>query len=196
MAIPVPYTARERRGSAYHEAGHAVACLVLGLPFKNVTIKRSPDNKYDGHIRYDFRRNGRDPKTWTREKILAHATQFLCGAAAEGYDQRYRHRQIDPCAGAKSDQEMASFLILCIHCPLDEEVTEAQRDAMLADVNAVSERAVVLVRDNFQKIRKVALALQKRGTLTFDEIVALIRPTTSAAAGTRHAASGRRLERI
>jgi hypothetical protein len=169
----VPYTARERRAAAYHEAGHAVACLVLGVPFKSVTIE--PGANHDGHIRYDFGRLTKAVlKTWTREQNLAHATQFLCGAAAEGYDQRYRHRQIDPCAGAKSDQEMASFLIRCIHCPIDEEVTEAQQDAMLADVDVVSERAVVLVKDNFQKIRKVALALQKRGTLTFDEIVALI----------------------
>jgi hypothetical protein len=45
---------------------------------------------------------------------------------------------------------------------------------MRADFNVAFDRAEALVKDNFQKIRKVALALQERVTLTFDEIVTLI----------------------
>lgn len=162
----VPYTARERRATAYHEAGHAVACLVLGVPFKSVTIK--PGANHDGHIRYDFGRlTNAVLKTWTREQKFAHATQFLCGALAEDYDQRYRHRKIDPCEGAEDDLMRAARIIQW-NSPPD------QRDAMRADFNVAFDRAEALVKDNFQKIRKVALALQERVTLTFDEIVTLI----------------------
>ena len=162
----VPYTARERRATAYHEAGHVVACLVLGLPFKDVTINRSADKKYDGHIRYDFGRNGRDPKTWTREKILAHATQFLCGLIAEEYAQQHWRRQIDLRESAKSDRMQVMILLASLH---RGKATKAlQRDGE-AGLIAAYDRAEALVKDNFRKIRKVALALQKRGTLTFDE---------------------------
>ena len=68
----VPYTARERRATAYHEAGHAVACLVLGLPFKYVTIKPATDkrgNECGGHVCYDFGRlKAATLKMWTRER--------------------------------------------------------------------------------------------------------------------------------
>jgi hypothetical protein len=165
----VPYTARERRATAYHEAGHAVACLVLGVPFKSVTIK--PGANHDGHIRHDFGRNGRDPKTWTREKILAHATQSLCGLIAEEYAQQHWRRQIDLRESAKSDQMQVMILLASLH---RGKATKAwQRDGE-ADLIAAHDRAEALVKDNFQKIRKVALALQERVTLTFDEIVTLI----------------------
>ncbi|MGO9276939.1 MAG: hypothetical protein ACLP3Q_05305 [Streptosporangiaceae bacterium] len=181
----VPYTARERRATAHHEAGHVLACLVLGLPFKYVTIERGADNDpesssygqmYDGRIRYNFGHinNAEVLKTWTREQKLAHATQYLCGALAEDYDQRYRHRQIDPCEGAEDDLMWASRLIRWIHVhPLDE-ATKAQRDAATADFNVAFDRAEALVKDNFRKIRKVALGLQERNTLMFDEVVTLL----------------------
>jgi hypothetical protein len=167
----VPYTARERRATAYHEAGHVVACLVLGLPFKDVTINRSADKKYDGRIRYDFGRNGRDPKTWTREKILAHATQFLCGLIAEEYAQQHWRRLINLRESAESDQMQVMSLLLSLH---RGKATKARQRDGEADLMAAQDRAEALVKDNFRKIRKVALALQKRGTLTFDEIVALV----------------------
>ncbi len=181
----VPYTARERRATAHHEAGHVVACLVLGLPFKYVTIERDADNDpesssygqgYDGHIRYDFGQitNAEVLKTWAREQKLAHATQYLCGALAEDYDQRYRHHQIDPYEGAADDLMRATRLIRWIHVSPLDEATEAQRDAVTADFNVAFDRAEALVKDNFWKIRKVALTLQERNTLTFDEVVTLL----------------------
>jgi ATP-dependent Zn protease len=174
----VPYTARERRATAYHEAGHAVACLVLGLPFKYVTIKPATDKRGSecgGHVCYDFGRltKAATLKMWTRERKLAHATQLLCGGLAEDYAQRRWRHQIDNTECAESDLMLAGRLIHLIHRP-DKATKAQQRDAGRADINLAFDRAEALVKDNFQKIRKIALALQERVTLTFDEIVTLI----------------------
>jgi hypothetical protein len=180
----VPYTASERRATAYHEAGHAVACLALGLPFKYVFIGRGVDNDpesrrygqwYDGAICYDF---GQVTKAFlkrqTREKKLAFATQFLCGALAQDYAQRHKHSKIDVCEGADDDLRRVARLIRWIHVSPGDELTEASRDAVTADIKVALDRAKALVKENFPKIRKLALALQARRTLTFDEVVALL----------------------
>ena len=181
----VPYTARERRATAYHEAGHVVACLVFGLPFKDVAIGRGVDNnpesisygrEYDGRICYDFGRItvGEVAKTWTREQKLAHAIQFICGKIAEDYDQRRKHSKIDAREGAQDDLMWAARLVAWIHFSPCDEPTDAQVDAATADLEIAFDRAKALVKENFPKIRKVALALQERNTLTFDEVVALL----------------------
>jgi hypothetical protein len=181
----VPYTARERRATAHHEAGHVAACLVFDLPFKDVAIGRGVDNnpesisyghEYDGRICYDFGRItvGELAKTWTREQKLAYATQFLCGEIAEDYDQRHNHSKIDASEGAQDDLMWAARLVTWIHVSPSDEPTDAQVDAAMADLEIAFDRANALVKENFPKIRQVALALQERNTLTFDEVVALL----------------------
>ena len=93
--------------------------------------------------------------------MLARATQFLCGLIAEAYAQQHWRRQIDLRESAKSDQMQVMSLLAFLHRGKATKVRERDWDA---DFDAAFERAEALVKDNFRKIRKVALALQKRGT--------------------------------
>jgi hypothetical protein len=58
----------ELQATAYHEAGHAVVALLLGLKFRHVTIE--PDSDSLGHLKCD-----RHPK-WFNPKIDEILAQY------------------------------------------------------------------------------------------------------------------------
>jgi ATP-dependent Zn protease len=59
-----------RRATAYHEAGHAAAALVVGRRFRYVTIEPDPDDESLGHCQFTHRwPRGLDPATASPERL-------------------------------------------------------------------------------------------------------------------------------
>jgi ATP-dependent Zn protease len=89
-----------RTRTAYHEAGHAVACLKLGRGFLCVTIV--PDQDSDGEVKRTKAPKSKSERWLEREVLIS-----LAGLAAE---KRYVGRT--DWKGARSDTSQASDLML------------------------------------------------------------------------------------
>jgi hypothetical protein len=50
------------KATAYHEAGHAVACYCLGVKVKSATVVRDKDQGTHGHVRHENMFLGLDPE--------------------------------------------------------------------------------------------------------------------------------------
>lgn len=72
----------KRRSTAYHEAGHAVVALALGIPFSYVTVIRRGDSL--GHISLGDLERHQATVGWSDQEIRARASiVFAAGAEAE-----------------------------------------------------------------------------------------------------------------
>jgi ATP-dependent Zn protease len=154
--------ATARRALAYHEAGHAVIGRVLQMPCGSATIV--PDDDAAGHsitnnpmssVHYwEMRGRYRDYKTGLRAMIIAH----MAGRAAEieffgdcqGGDGDDRHQIAEMAASLVRDQDWPRWEARLLH------------------------HTATLVARHRVKIGRLASALMERGTLTPDEIDALL----------------------
>jgi ATP-dependent Zn protease len=166
---------RERRkleSTAYHEAGHAVACIELGRPFKSVTIV--PGDGTRGQITMtpvpawlmpDVDRSPRATR-WIEREI----SYLLAGLAAE-----HRFASRNNWLGAHDDisnaRELASFLY-----PFGSPVLKKY----LAFMEELA-RMFVSVDKNWRRIEKLAAALIEHRTLSARESKELCRLALSEA---------------
>lgn len=68
---------------AYHEAGHAVACILVGIKFKYVSLSPDPNNTTsEGHIRI-LNYNRKNPRKWSLP-IMGSTYYFRRGFAIMG----------------------------------------------------------------------------------------------------------------
>lgn len=99
-------TTSELKSTAFHEAGHAVACLELGRGFRYVTIVPDPDDNSLGHVKFtrwrlQFDENSpltpRLQQTLERDIVIAMAGPYAEERFAGVYNE----------AGAGSDHQSA-----------------------------------------------------------------------------------------
>ena len=130
--------------AAFHEAGHAVIAHMLDVAVQRVTLKRA--------ITAPRRITARTP--WKRALVS------LAGPAAEdrfvGYPPA-EHPALWRSAWAKDARNAASHL-----------------GAIDGDVAAAHREAVRLVREHWDAIARVAVALSEHGELSGDEVDVLI----------------------
>lgn len=134
--------------TAYHEAGHVIACLATGRKFRYVTIIRKDDAR--GYIRFCMFRN---LEFATNKTLINHGITTLAGTCAEKIKfGRYSH-------GFGSDREHAvdSFL-----------------RAGVENVNPYFARTENLLKKHWANVERVAVALLKAKTLQFQEVNDLI----------------------
>ena len=152
---------RQLKATAFHEAGHVVAAIVLGLPLRRATI--TPEGQSLGHVLHQ--RAGK----WFRPDLVLirlvqvrvehHAISSLAGRAAERLlTGRWNH------VGARTDYDQA-LDILSFICSSPEQLSLYFR---LMDLRA---RALVdLCR---VQIERIAAGLLEQKTLREPELRAL-----------------------
>ena len=136
--------------AAYHEAGHCAAAITYGIPIIAVTIEADAGHLYRGHYR--------ERADLALECMVTFclagpaAEEFFCGPIEDGAD--------------RADYEMARHYLKRQFTPL-QLATEFER---------LRDAAHRLVRTPWaqQRIRLLAAALLRRGTLTGDEIGTMI----------------------
>lgn len=162
---------------AYHEAGHAVAAFIEGVPLGPITI--IPDGNVQRNLRRRDLGNGFRPDVRraanNRQKIEAEVIATFAGPAAEDAFTGRRNRY-----AAQDDypdiKKIASFV-----CESDEE--------MIAYLEwlAIRARRVVTDRRNWEAVKAVAAALLKHETIDAAKARTLIKAAMGKDAG-----SGRR----
>jgi len=151
-------TARE--WSAYHEAGHAVACLLAGRslrPFGTVVIGFEEFDRLWGNVYLDM--------SSVREFDTDAAVMYLSGAEAVHW--LLNVPQNDAYTGASQDVGRVMSWLL----------TERQRldwAAAQSEFAAIQQRTGTFVRNHADKIAAVAQALLEHGSLTFSQVVNLV----------------------
>lgn len=155
---------KEREASAYHEAGHAVACEVLGLRVVGVDILVHDGRS--GHCQY--RPQDPDPAPrWLRDHILRRElTVTLAGPVAEA--QRFRHRRWEILSSPTPDIIEAEAMHEALR-----EVKPAVADSHWACWFPIARD---LVRHQWRATSALASALLERDSLTGDEVDAIVLP--------------------
>lgn len=165
------------RKTAYHEAGHAVIAMRLGLNLAYTTI--AARGGYGGYMQY----TEEDKFDLTREECLNRICVALAGRAAEVCF--YERDGIT--TGASGDIRSAATMamrMICVYgmeqdmlCYMDRkeasdnaEVRERVHQMLLKQY----ERALQLVRDNADRVNAVAQALIEHESLTDSELAELI----------------------
>ena len=165
-----------RRRTAVHEAGHAVALAAL-LPNRLIDVKINAFDNDDGeHPDNAFGSTKIFTAMMSREERLHVITMLYAGIAAE---RLVLDTHLDGCG---NDLESAARLALEIACfwmkpaPIDSSVCEDERTksqvlAILSKANADAEK---LVLEHRPAVDAIAKALEKKGSLDRDEILAFM----------------------
>ena len=198
VAAPRRLTKNELRAVAHHEAGHAVFSLVLGYhrPVKLVRVGEhiAADGTWvTGNVAYE----GEAPLLCVlpREQIVIDALINYAGPLAEFRDQAHRKNSelddFDAYWNTSASQDKETIVNDCLFiCARDQGLNPkvgdyaslAVRQAADKLIDELFERAEALVEEHWLKIRKLAIALQKRGTMTGAEIWELLTAPEAEAA--------------
>ena len=142
--------------AAYHEAGHAVAAILLDC-LRSVTIT----SRHSGHTHVDTpeNMNGHNPsfRQWAKHRLVF----CLAGMAAQ--------RRAYPPQGTTGE---FGLLLEAMH-DHDEAVrmiTELNPPCPIVEAFIVQAEADVLIERHWHEIERVAEALMKRKTLAADEV--------------------------
>lgn len=180
--------------TAIHEAGHAVACVLLDLEFNHATIIPGDDAK--GHVDItmpgyvlDEMENGdplTDPKT--RQHLEHHLIAILAGPIAQRKKfPRSRLNSTDTLKGLKvlvpgSDHSQVTRMIADLFGADNDQVRWTYERYITA-------RARALVESHWHEFELIAAALLERETLAAEEISRLIYQARSDGLPALHSAA-------
>jgi ATP-dependent Zn protease len=184
-----PLSKAELRATAHHEAGHAIIMMALGYPRPiefvriGIVIKSTPMVNL-GAVKIA----GAVPLTLTeltRDQLVNDVLGTLAGPLAEFHDQRHRR---NPVCGESLDEYLnggdgtsdcdEAMSACCEIAARDLGIQVADGEPWSDAVQTLAEkiapeleaRAQRLVEEHWHHIRKLAILLQQRGTVTGAEI--------------------------
>jgi hypothetical protein len=144
---------KSSRITAIHEAAHAVAAIRCGLVFENVTAVPDDGLELDGALNW----TGLHDEVGLEMPIEALAMVTLAGPCAEARLRRLRPDRVFAGVAALDDRESVAQLGLS-----EQQFMTASHDAL------------DLVERDWPVIERIAAALEAGGTLSYDEVAALV----------------------
>ncbi len=163
-----------RKSIAYHEAGHAVAAVVLKRGVRNVTIR--PRNDYAGRL---LQRTG-VTETSSHKALRKDLIITAAGPVAQARMSKCSTMRVLGGVRASGDREAIENMLNALgeftltqeyYAPLGKEISV--QDMTAGTRRAISE-ARSLLREHWPAVERVAKALLKHGRLTGTEVRALV----------------------
>lgn len=150
---------KEKRATAYHEAGHAIACYLSDRKFEYVTIKPKGDTlgqlKRKNHIRFETM-----SITFPNQVGKFFTENFINGA---GFVSEKMYRGRNNMIGAKSDFKNM-YLSSLSDLP---DIFIKKYYAFLAEYILT----VFQIENNWIRLKAIAEALIEKETLTYVEVI-------------------------
>jgi ATP-dependent Zn protease len=151
-----------REITAYHEAGHVVVAVSLGVPFSSVTIK--PGKRYLG-LTYS-KVIGR---TWECPLAELDQNQLMCVMAGSLSEQIFTGLCLF------SDPVARKLMDAIVSLPWSDEPDECQGSRLGIDIPMkYVERTEKLLRSNWPKVERIAKALLEQQTLSRQKVTKLL----------------------
>jgi ATP-dependent Zn protease len=166
------------RITAFHEAGHAVIAIVMGMNLVSVDIKRRPMS--DGRISVGYTKC---PYRATRDEgeAMSHMIQSLAGLAAEARLTDDCDRSFVACESDMDDAFKIGSALLCdwLVGPNGSKIIPPEEQAkhsetILALMKKAEDQAVTMVTNYWPAIEKVAELLLRKQFLSGAEISAIV----------------------
>ena len=153
----------QRKRAAYHEAGHVIADLILGHRFRFVTIKPGEPDEKDRAVHGITRGRAKDLAVIQLAGIAASAKMTGCDPF-ENPDLSDDDRDDIATAETFIDNWVAFLRSTYGEAAYREQIREE-----------TEHRTRELVDRNWNAIEVVAEALQKKETLSFDEVTRILK---------------------
>jgi len=144
----------EKRGTAYHEAGHAIVLHSLDVPVEKITIAFAETRGWYGNT---------DPVPGFVERLhyTDQVMSLIAGSSAEAlYCSAYDG------AAARDDLGKIDVVLEANNVPVDQHWSE---------ITKADERATAILKRHETKARKVAEHLVATGHMTGEEFAAMMR---------------------
>ena len=152
-----------RRHTAYHESGHVIADLLYGFRFKFVTIKPDECEGGDAGVCGNTKGRASDLAVVQLAGIVASAKMIGCDPWE------------NPCLFDDNSSDLATadnFIDDWIEF-LSKIYGESSYKKKICD--DIKNKTELLVHQNWKSIEVIAGALQKQETLTYDEVVGILK---------------------
>ena len=161
-----------------HEAGHAVAAVVMGMKLNGVDIRRQ--RLPDGRLSVGYTDCPVRNKVLDQESLMPALIQCFAGPLAEMHIHQ-RAMETTAFEGDREDALRLAALAVCERVDTGDgweevPVAEINRNSARIDdlIKLAIEKATELVDEHMSAIAEVADALTDRGSLTGDEVAAIV----------------------
>jgi ATP-dependent Zn protease len=164
---------KTRQPVAYHEAGHAVTALTLGIRLRRKGATIIPDEGAYGMVWTQLSFRGRPDEEVTDRMHVRLEREIVVFLAGEHAQREYRSSSVRSYHGDSDRRKAVDLLGYLVPDMSSEEFT--------LHYKLLSLRAKNMVKAHWPQISAVANALLERKTLTADEITELVYPGMRAA---------------
>lgn len=163
----------DQQNAAYHEAGHVIALISMGLRFDHVDIKYRPDKNRGGHVTGKVKTDFYGTPFSLNDYIIC-----LCGGLAQSYKNNIDSRGGLSYCGAETDLDYAGGHLYSFH----EIIRYAKFKNLPSGYNmcfkkmrdALFMNAHNLVRNNWLQIDLIAKELAVKRKLMYPEVMRLL----------------------
>jgi ATP-dependent Zn protease len=162
----------KRQGTAYHEAGHAVITIVLGLPVTDVTIQFAEEDNANGSMTHPSPLMF-DVTTQRERRTIARSQIIACYA---GYPAELLTDPDADAALSQGDEENAFDLSRQYAVLPRSHRGYVGDDVHVGYLGRLKAKARRLVQTHQAEIAVVAAALLERTSLSGDEVKQLLQP--------------------
>jgi ATP-dependent Zn protease len=156
-------------GTAYHEAGHAIVCRYLGIPFEYVTVERNEETNSAGHVFIPLAENFDNNTGISKIQSIENVKKLVVIAYAGVIAQKKFSGAHDEIGFSGDQKEIDNYVLL-----LNENLNDGLTTGLQEIYKLLSKKSKKIVFQKWNEIEALARALIKEETLSYEEVEKLL----------------------